>query len=78
MELSDILGKDPILDSRWTASKYSARTWLRTLPKNGYSHSESIERYLDKIITDDVKEGMSAAAVFVLLYAKYLHDLGKN
>jgi len=76
--LAKVLAKDTVLANRWYVAKAKARVWLRSLAKNGFDHSESIERYLDRLIVDNVKKNMSPAEVFVLLYATYLHDIGKT
>lgn len=51
--------------------------WLRSLEKNGFSHSKRIENYLNRLVPDNIKEAsLNPAEIFVLLYAVYLHDIG--
>ncbi len=52
------------------------REWLRSLGKNDFRHSESVENYLKLLVHDEIKETFSAGEIFVLLYAVYLHDIG--
>ena len=72
--------KDGYLSARFKmAYQMAEENWLRSLdPKNGFEHSCSVIRYLDKLIPDDVKERLTAAELFVLLYSTLLHDIGRK
>jgi len=57
-------------------------TWLPMLPfdrgsHSGYPHIRNVERNVDKIVPDDVKEKFSVGEMFLLLCAVFLHDIGK-
>lgn len=54
---------------------------LRDLGKNDFIHSENIENYLDRLVPDDLKlneDIFDKAEIFLLLYAVYLHDIGRK
>lgn len=70
--------KNGLLAARWRdAEDMAKRKWLRPLGKNGLEHSRSVERYLDSLFPNQVKRNMSGAEILVLLYATYLHDIGR-
>lgn len=59
----------------------SKNNWLRDLGKNDFIHSSSVENYLDRLVPDEIKLNeniFDKAEVFLLLYAVYLHDIGRN
>ena len=69
----------PLADRFNVAKRAAEERWLRSLePKNGFLHSYSVERYLDQLIPDKLKEDMTAAEIFILLYSTYLHDIGRK
>ncbi len=54
--------------------------WLRNLGKNDSIHSSNIEGYLDRLVPDEIKlkeNIFDKAEIFLLLYAVYLHDIGR-
>jgi len=59
----------------------SKNKWLRDLGKNDIIHSNNIENYLDRLVPDEIKlneNNFDKAEVFLLLYAVYLHDIGRS
>jgi len=69
--------KASTLGDRIRVMKQDAQdNWLRSLEKNGFSHSERVENYLNRLVPDNIKETFNPAEIFVLLYAVYLHDIG--
>ena len=70
--------KAPLLGERIDIMKQLAHSnWLRSLSKNGFEHSQNVEDYLDDLVPDKIKEGFDPGEIFVLLYAVYLHDIGR-
>src|SRR5574341_2256439 len=54
--------------------------WLRDLGKNDFIHSNNVENYLDRLVPDEIKINeniFDKAEIFLLLYAVYLHDIGR-
>ena len=54
---------------------------LRDLGKNDYIHSKNVEKNLDRMLPDSIKENedlFDKAEIFLLLYATYLHDIGRK
>ncbi len=65
------------LGQRFSDIKKDAQKWLKVLGKNGYEHSDRIERYLDKLSKKMIKKNLlSPVEIFVLLCATYMHDVG--
>lgn len=59
----------------------SKNKWLRDLGKNDFIHSSAVENYLDRLVPDEIKlneNNFDKAEVFLLLYAVYLHDIGRS
>jgi tetratricopeptide (TPR) repeat protein len=70
--------KKSSLQKRIDIIKENARdNWLRSLEKNGFEHSKSVENHLDRLVPDNIKEEFDPAEIFVLLCAVYLHDIGR-
>ena len=60
----------------------AAETWLprmgdRSDSYNGRPHVIGVERHLDRLVPDEVKQDLSSTEIFVLLAAVLLHDIGK-
>jgi hypothetical protein len=70
--------KDKInLYQRFSDIKKRSKEWLRELEKNGYEHSERLERYLDSLTKGLIKKKLiSPPEIFVLLCGVYMHDVG--
>jgi len=54
--------------------------WLRNLGKNDFIHSMNVEKNLDRLVPDNIKVDekiFDKAEIFLLLYAVYLHDIGR-
>lgn len=54
---------------------------LRDLGKNDFIHSNSVENNLDMLVPDKIKIDeniFDKAEIFLLLYAVYLHDIGRS
>ena len=65
------------LYQRFSDIKDKAREWLKGLEKNGYEHSERLERYLDSLTKSLIKKkSISPTEAFVLLCGVYMHDVG--
>ncbi len=65
------------LYDRFHKIKDGAREWLHDLDKNGFEHSERLEKYLNgltRVLTEN--ERLTYPEIFVLLCAVYMHDLG--
>ncbi|MCL2361949.1 MAG: tetratricopeptide repeat protein [Defluviitaleaceae bacterium] len=83
MRFRDILkSKAPDLYSRFnTIVDDGEKSFLRTLGKNDYIHSKSVEKILDKLVPDSVKTNpvfFDSGEIFLLLVAIYLHDIGRS
>ena len=57
-------------------NKYLKHATLPYYTSHGIDHSESIEKTFDDLISDEVKEKMNDAELFVLLCSAYFHDIG--
>lgn len=58
----------------------SKNKWLRDLGKNDFIHSNNVENILDRLVPDEIKTDRNIfdnAEIFLLLYAVYLHDIGR-
>jgi tetratricopeptide (TPR) repeat protein len=65
------------LFDRFAEIKNESREWLRNLQKNGWEHSERLERYLEGLTVNLLGANqLTHAEIFVLLCAAYMHDLG--
>jgi TolB-like protein len=65
------------LYERFAEIKEAAKDWLKDLGKNGYQHSERLERYLTELTKKLIERDLlTHAEIFVLLCATYMHDLG--
>ena len=59
----------------------SKNKWLRDLGKNDFVHSNNIENHLNLMVPDAIKNNekiFDKAEIFLLLYAVYLHDIGRS
>ena len=74
--------KDTIFEDRINLLIDDAKNnWLRDLGKNDFIHSNSIENNLDRLVPDGIKINeniFDKAEIFLLLYAVYLHDIGRS
>ena len=55
--------------------------WLRDLGKNDIQHSRAIEKILDRLVPDSIKNDeqfFDHGEVYLLLAAVYLHDIGRK
>ena len=55
--------------------------WLRDLGKNDTQHSRAIEKILDRLVPDSIKNNeqfFDHGEVYLLLAAVYLHDIGRK
>lgn len=80
MKFREIL-KGTILESRINLLIDDAHKWLRDLGKNDFIHSNNIEDNLDRLVPDEIKLNeniFDKAEIFLLLYAVYLHDIGRS
>lgn len=57
-------------------SLYLKYTTLPFYTSHGKDHSRSIEIILDNLVTDEIKNQMNEAEIFVLLCSAYFHDIG--
>jgi len=79
MKFREIL-KGTILENRLNILIEDAHKWLRDLGKNDFIHSNNIEDNLDRLVPDEIKLNeniFDKAEIFLLLYAVYLHDIGR-
>jgi hypothetical protein len=53
----------------------TAKSDLINLGKNGFEHSDRLEKHIDKLI-NNLKEPLNRLEAFVLLCSIYLHDIG--
>lgn len=81
MKFREIL-KGTIFESRFNLLIDEAQNrWLRDLGKNDFIHSNNIENHLDRLVPEDIKLNeniFDKAEIFLLLYAVYLHDIGRG
>ncbi len=59
----------------------SKNKWLRDLGKNDIIHSNNVENNLDRLVPDYIKTNgniLDKSEIFLLLYAVYLHDIGRS
>jgi len=72
-------GKKINLYNHISKIKESAKVWLSGLEKNGYDHSERIEKYLDALTKNLRKtKKITPGEIFILLSSTYMHDIGYN
>ena len=79
MTFRDIL--TPKFKNRIKVLTDDANDWLRDLGKNDIIHSKNIERRLDKLVPNEIKNNkniFNVTEIFFLLYAIYLHDIGRK
>jgi tetratricopeptide (TPR) repeat protein len=70
-------GKLINLYDRINEIKKSAKLWLSGLDKNGYDHSERLEKYLDSLTKNLLQtKKITPDEIFLLLCATYMHDIG--
>jgi len=60
-----------------------AKKELKGLEPNGFQHSNTIEKYIERIIPNKLllgnnKDSLSNAEIFILLCAIYFHDIGRK
>ena len=80
MRFRDML-KDTKFENRIDELFRDANIWLRDLGKNDIIHSKNIENFLDRLVPDKMKKNeniFDKAEIFLLLYAVYLHDIGRG
>ena len=59
----------------------SQNSWLRDLGKNDYYHSITVEKILDRLVPDNLKQNediFDQGEIFLILVAIYLHDIGRK
>lgn len=78
--------RDLIKNSKFSSrfsliSDDSKSSWLRTLGKNDFYHSQNIEMLLDRLVPSHIKQDQDVfdhGEIFILLAAVYLHDIGRK
>ena len=74
--------KDTIFEDRINLLIDDAENnWLRDLGKNDFIHSNNILNNLDRLVPNEIKINKNIfdkAEIFLLLYAVYLHDIGRS